>query len=75
MTDFFTAMDTLAATIADDANSAENLSDKVEAFKALVPYYVQKMKHEGGADGGTDEPNFDNFANSINGAEHGHGRA
>lgn len=74
MSDFMTAMDALATTIAGDAGKAENLSDKVEAFKALVPYYVQKMKHKAGDDGTDDTPTFDNFASKITNAEQGNGR-
>lgn len=77
MTDFIAAMDKLAAEIAEAACNTGNpgddkvpLVDKIDAFKALMPYYVQKLKKKGGEDDpDDDQPNFDNFQNQINGVK------
>jgi len=73
VTDFIEEMDQLAAEIAKSAReAATDLDIKIDAFKALVPYYVQKMKRK---DDDTDDglPNFGNFADRITTAEHNDG--
>lgn len=70
MTDFIDQMDQLAAEIAKGAReAATDLDIKIDAFKALVPYYVQKMKGLGKDDPDDGLPNFGNFADRITTAE------
>ena len=69
MTDFTAEMDKLAAQLARDANAAEKaFGDRIDAFKALMPYYAIQMK---GAVKTEDDslPNFDNFASTIHATE------
>ena len=69
MTDFITEMDALAAEIAKGAReAATDLDIKIDAFKALVPYYVQKMKGRKPAED-DDLPNFNTFASQIHATE------
>lgn len=81
MTGFLEAMDKLAAEIASRSCDTEGsniekvpLADKVDAFKALMPYYafLKKNKGKDDADDG-DLPNFDNFTKQIHAKEHGNG--
>lgn len=67
MTDFTVEMDTLAASLAKDANMAEkNFGDRLDAFKALMPYYALQMKNRPReADDDDGLPNFDNFNSKI----------
>jgi hypothetical protein len=66
MTDFTKEMDTLAAQLAKDANMAEkNFGDRLDAFKALMPYYTLLFKNKAKDDEGDDLPNFDNFNSKI----------
>jgi hypothetical protein len=67
MTDFTDEMDRLAASLAKDANMAEKaFSDRLDAFKALMPYYALLIKNKGGRDDADDGlPNFDNFQAAI----------
>lgn len=66
MTDFTAEMDTLAAQLAKDANMAEkNFGDRLDAFKALMPYYTLLFKNKGKEDDDSDLPNFDNFNSKI----------
>jgi len=67
MTDFTDDMDQLAAEIAVSAG-AENvaLGDKIDAFKALMPYYALQLRNKGKeVDVSEDLPNFDNFQHKI----------
>ena len=54
MTDFTDDMDELAADIAIKAGGDVPLNDKIDAFKALMPYYAIQMKNKG-----KDEPDDD----------------
>jgi hypothetical protein len=67
MTDFTKEMDTLAGQLAKDANMAEkNFGDRLDAFKALMPYYALLMKNKGKDDDADEDlPNFDNFNSRI----------
>lgn len=67
MTDFTNEMDTLAAQLAKDANMAEkNFGDRLDAFKALMPYYTLLLKNKSKEDDSdNDIPNFDNFNRNI----------
>lgn len=67
MTDFVDDMDELAAEIAIAAGAQDvALGDKIDAFKALMPYYALQMKNKGkDADADDNLPNFDNFTNKI----------
>jgi hypothetical protein len=66
MTDFTDQMDILAAQLAKDANMAEKaFGDRLDAFKALMPYYALLLKNKGKDDPGDDLPNFDNFTKDI----------
>jgi hypothetical protein len=72
MTDFTDEMDKLAAQLAKDANLTEKaFGDRLDAFKALMPYYAFKIKNKGKDDSDDDLPNFDNFTRDIQ--EHGNG--
>jgi hypothetical protein len=66
MTDFTKEMDALAAQLAKDANMAEkNFGDRLDAFKALMPYYTLLFKNKGEDEPDDDMPNFDNFNSKI----------
>ena len=67
MTDFTDEMDRLAAQLAKDANLAEKaFGDRLDAFKALMPYYTLLFKSKGKNDNDDDNlPNFDNFNSKI----------
>lgn len=71
MTDFLSEMDQLAAEIAKAAREANTVLDiKIDAFKALTPYYAHQMKNKGKTDPeDSDLPNFGNFASSIHATE------
>jgi len=75
MTDFTNEMDKLAAQLAKDANMVEKaFGDRLDAFKALMPYYALLLKNKGKDD--TDEgdlPNFENFTASIHNTENADG--
>ncbi len=45
MNDFDEEFEALAAQIAKEAQRAENLMDKVDAMKALQPYYALRKKN------------------------------
>ncbi len=66
MTDFTTEMDKLAAQLAKDANMAEkNFGDRLDAFKALMPYYALLKKNAAKNDDDDGLPNFNNFQDRI----------
>ena len=44
------------------------LGDRIDGFKALTPFYLQKMKNAKPEED-DDLPNFSNFANQINATE------
>lgn len=74
MTDFIDEMDKLAAQLAKDANMAEKaFGDRLDAFKALLPYYAVLLKNKGKDEPDDDLPNFDNFTSQIHASENGHG--
>lgn len=67
MTSFLSEMDLLAAEIAKAARAdATDLDIKIDAFKALTPYYAHQMKNKGKEDDADDDlPNFGNFQSRI----------
>ena len=66
MIDFTVEMDKLAAQLAADANAAEKaFGDRLDAFKALMPYYALLKKTKSKDEPDDDLPNFDNFSNKI----------
>ena len=71
MSDFTTEMDALAAEIAKDLRMAKTeLGDKIDGFKALMPYYALLHKSKSKGTGEDDDlPNFDNFARNIHKTE------
>ena len=71
MTDFIDEMEQLAAEIAKEARQAATaIGDKIDAFKALTPIYLQKVKNK--PDGDDDGlPTFDNFQEKIHGESNG----
>lgn len=71
MTDFLFEMDALAAEIAKKAREANtDLDIKIDAFKALTPYYAHQMKNKGKEDDEDgDIPNFGNFTSKIHATE------
>ena len=75
MTNFTDEMDKLAAQLAKDANLAEKaFGDRLDAFKALMPYYALLLKNKGGDKPDEDAlPNFDNFTASIHNTENADG--
>jgi hypothetical protein len=81
MSDFFDAMDKLAAEIAKAACNSDEadavvvpLGDKIDAFKALTPFYAFQMKHKGEEDPEDDLlPTFDNFQKNIHATEQANG--
>jgi hypothetical protein len=74
MTDFLTEYEALAAEIAKEARlESKAFGDRIDALKALTPFYIQKMKgkkDEGDSDG---LPNFDNFTSQIHATENDDG--
>lgn len=69
--DFVAEMNLLAAEIAKAAREdATGLDIKIDAFKALTPYYAQQIKLKGKGDPEDDDiPDFDKFASSIHATE------
>lgn len=67
MTAFLDEMDLLAAEIAKAARAAATALDiKIDAFKALTPYYAHQMKNKDKDDPEDDDlPNFGNFQSRI----------
>ena len=69
MSDFLDEYEKLAASIATEANMAATaLGDKIDALKALTPFYVQKMKNMKPVED-ADTLNFDSFVSSIHATE------
>ena len=73
MTDFLTEYEALAAEIAVSLRqTATALGDRIDGFKALTPFYLQKMKGRK-----SDEldglPDFNTFASSIHATEDSNG--
>jgi hypothetical protein len=80
MTAFTDQMDKLAAEIAAASCDVEGsnvarvpLGDKIDAFKALMPYYALLMKKQDDKPDEDDLPNFDNFTANIHASENDHG--
>ena len=68
MTDFLNEMDQLAAEIAKQAREAStDLDIRINAFKALTPYWVQKTKAV--KDDSSDGDDFGSFATAIHASE------
>jgi hypothetical protein len=68
--DFLTEYEALAAEIAKEARLTEKaFGDRIDALKALTPFYVQKMKNMKPVDDLNDFPNFDSFQSSIHATE------
>lgn len=66
MSDFENDMEELAADIALKAGGDIPLNDKIDAFKALMPYYaLLKKSNKGGEEEDEDLPNFGNFQKKI----------
>lgn len=66
MTAFLDEMDQLAAEIAKAAReAATDLDIKIDAFKALMPYYAHNKKLKPPEDDDADLPNFGNFHSRI----------
>lgn len=64
---FLTTMSTLAAKIAKEALTAENLETRIDAFKALAPYYTLLLKQQGKSDDKPDGPTFGELGAGFNG--------
>jgi hypothetical protein len=73
MTDFLTEYEALATEIAEEVRSNSALGDKIDALKALTPFYVYKMKNMKPVEDTDDLPNFDNFTSQIHASENSHG--
>ena len=66
MTAFTDEMDKLAAGIASKATGdAIALGDKIDAFKALTPYYALQLKNRDRPDEDDTLPTFDRFTRDI----------
>lgn len=66
MTDFLVEYEALAAEIAKEARMAEKaFGDRIDALKALTPFYIQKTKGKKPDAADDDLPNFDNFNSKI----------
>ena len=74
MTDFLTEYEALATEIAVAAravgtNVTVAFGDKIDALKALTPFYVQKMKNMKPVGDSDPFPNFDSFQSAIHATE------
>lgn len=74
MSDFLTEYEALATEIAKEVRAKDSdrtvaLGDKIDALKALTPFYVWKMKNMKPVDDLDGLPNFDTFASNIHATE------
>jgi hypothetical protein len=70
VTDFLTEYEALATQVAEEARMASTaLGDRIDALKALTPFYVQKMKGMKPVSETDGFPNFDSFQSSIHATE------
>ena len=70
MSDFLDEYEKLATEIAKQAREAATVfADRIDALKALTPFYVQKMKGKKPGSDDEDFPNFDTFQNAIHASE------
>ena len=70
MTDFTAEMDKLAAQLAKDANMSEkNFGDRLDAFKALMPYYALLLKNKSKGEDDDDLPTFAEFTSQIHASD------
>lgn len=59
-------MDVIANKLAEDAEFAENFTDRLDAFKVLTQYLTARAKHKGKEDDAEDDgASFGNFASRI----------
>jgi hypothetical protein len=69
MTDFLTEYEALAGELAQAARAdAIGFGDKIDALKALTPFYVYKMKNMKPVDD-TPDLTFDHFQRTIHATE------
>jgi hypothetical protein len=69
-TDFLTEYEELAKELAMAARQdAIAFGDKIDALKALTPFYVQKMKNMKPVPDGDDLPTFGDFSRDIHAME------
>jgi hypothetical protein len=74
MTDFLTEYEALATEIAKEVRTVSTaLGDRIDALKALTPFYVWKMKNMKPVDDADPFPNFDSFSSKIHATEHDDG--
>jgi hypothetical protein len=70
MSDFLSEYEELATEIATDARqAARTFAERIDALKALTPFYVQKMKNMKPVEDTDGLPTFDNFQRNIHGTE------
>ena len=68
--DFLTEYEQLAAELAKQAReAATSLADRIDALKALTPFYVHKTKGKKGEEPSDGFPDFDSFQASIHATE------
>jgi hypothetical protein len=66
LTDFLTEYEALAEEIAMGARAIDVvLGDKIDALKALTPFYVHKMKNMKPVEDGDGLPTFADFQGAI----------
>ena len=66
MSGFLDEYEALAEELAISARAAAiPFGDKIDALKALTPFYVHKMKNKKPVDDTDDAPTFENFQRSI----------
>ena len=70
MSGFLDEYEALAEELASAARAAAiPFGDKIDALKALTPFYVHKMKNMKPVDDIDDMPTFDNFTRTIHATE------